>query len=531
MKALHRTDEARFSDLESRLSLVEARVRSLEDRTSVAQDLDAGPEVEYREQGVGAEYWIGARLLPRLGAVLIILAIAFIAISESSKNASVDRSVLLGLEALLCIGFIAVGEWRRDALEGFGRTLAAIGSCGLYLTAAGGHFAYHTLTAAGMAAGFAFLTILNHAYAVWRNSRLFFFIGATGGLAAMFFPLAEKDYGTGLALYITVTLAAAAVCATRKWLLLSFFGWVLGLAILVPVIDSPYPRWIVLIALYFGSLACIGAYVRAQVGDEYDLPSVGAGLMFLATGLVGFGIQRGLPGIGQLLAFGLLGTVMALLSHKGSTAARCLLIGSWVTTALLVPLCLPLHLSVMAFVAIGALALMAGKRVGRTLSAVFAAGALLASMIAYAGWVSAGETLSEHLLLATLSCGIAVTASSLKLANLGWVSFTIASLWALLARWSIVLSPSVVIQTHSFSLLTSVSILYALVLMVLGFRLKSGKLRMWSIAVMLASVFQILVFESGTAIGFRLFALLFLGGMMLVGGYTYVRDRKWEAPE
>lgn len=531
MKVSHRTDEARLRDLEDRFSLLEERVRSLEDRSWLVQDLDEPTEDNPHEAGVGAEYWIGARFLPRLGAVLIIVAIALIAITESSKNASVDRSVLLAFEALLCFGFIAVGEWRRDALEGFGRILSAIGACGLYITAAGGHFAYHTLSAAGMAAGFALLTILNHTYAVWRNTRLFFFIGATGGLAAMLFPLAEHEYGTGLAVYVTVTVAAAVVCAIRKWQLLAFVGWVLGLAVLTPVIDSQYPRWTVLAALYFGSLACIGAYVRSHKGDSYDLPAVGAGLMFLATGLVGFGLVRGLPGIAQVIFFAGLGTTMALTSQRDNKAARSLVVGSWVTSALLVPLCLPIHLSLMAFVAIGCLALLAGKWVGRPLAAVFAVGAFIASILAYVAWAVGGAPFNEHLLLAILLAAIATTASSLKIARINWVSFSIASTWALLVRWSIVLSPSLAVPPHSFSLLTSVSILYALVLLVLGFRLKSGKLRMWSTAVMLAGVFQILVLESATAIAFRLTALLFLGGMMLVGGYNYVRDRKWESPD
>jgi len=512
------------------MSALEARVRSLESRAIGLHSEEAEFDEQIPIVGFGTEYWIGAKLLPRLGAVLIILAIAFIAISESSKNASVDRSVLLAFEAILCLAFIVVGEWRRDALEGFGRTLAAIGATGLYLVAAGGHFAYHTLSASGMAALFAFFTILSHAYAVWRNTRLFFFIGATGGLAAMLFPLAEKDYGTGLAVYVTVTIAAAVVCATRRWMLLAFFGWILGLGILAPVIDSPYPRWIVLAALYFGSLACIGAYERSHQGEGYDLAAIGTGVMVFATGLIGFGVLSGPSGMLHLIAFGALGTTMAIYSRKGNSAQRCLLLGSWITTAVLVPLCVPLQYTVMMYVGIGGVALTVAGRLGRILAAVLAVGAFMASVFAYAGWTLSSRTFGEHLLLATLLVGVAFTAVALRQAGLGWTSFSIAALWGLLARWSVVLSSTVERQAHTFSLLTITSILYALLLLVLGFRLKSGKLRMWSVAVMLASVFQILVLESATAIGFRLVALLFLGGMMLVGGYTYVRDRKWESP-
>lgn len=531
MRISQRIDESRMSELEQRVAEIASRLDRLESRGRFVEAPAEEPEEVVAGAKMGTEYWIGARLLPRMGAVIIILAIAFVAISETSKHSSIDRALLLIIEALFCLGFIVVGEWKRDELEGFGKTLSAIGSCGLYLTAAGGHFAYHTVTAAGMAAGFALLSLLNHAYAVYRNTRLFFFIGATGGLVAMLFPLAEQDYGTGLAVYVTVTVAAAVVCAIRKWLLLAFVGWLLGLAILFPVIDSTYPRAAVLIALYVGSLTCIGAYVSSHKGKDYDLPAIGAGVAVFLTGMVGFGVKGGTLGIVHLVPFALLGIAMAVLAPKGNLAARCLLIGSAATAALLVPLCLAPPMGTYAYIAITGIAAVVSNFFGKRLSAVFSVVGFLAAGITYAAAAVNGNVGNENLLLLALLVGIGLTASSLQTAGGGWVSFVIGSLWALLARWSVVLSPGGEVEFHSFSLLTIVSVAYALTLLTLGFRKKSGQLRMWSIAVMLASVFQILVLEQDTAVGFRLTALLILGGIMLVGGFRYVRDRQLENPD
>lgn len=377
--------EARLADLQQKFEALQTRVDRLEARAEFRQD-EEEPHARLDLHGDETEYWIGARFLPRLGAVLIVLAIAFLAISETSKNAAVDRSIVLLLETMFCLGFIAVGEWRRDESEGFGKTLTAIGSCGLFLTAAGAHFAYHTLSAAGMAAVFALLALLNHGYAVWRNTRLFFGIGATGGVAAMLFPLAEKDYSTGLALYLTVTIAAALACAVRKWMGLAFMGWLSGLAIIAPVVMSDYSRTAIVGGLYLGSLACIGAYVHSNTEEELDIAPVGASLMFFLTGLVGLTIQPGLAAIPNVAGFGLIGMGLALRIYRSNFAARCLFVGAAATMAVIVPLALPPIARSPAFVGVAVLVMFVSPRLDRRLAAAFAAAAFGASVIAYVRW-------------------------------------------------------------------------------------------------------------------------------------------------
>ncbi|MBV6457311.1 MAG: hypothetical protein HONBIEJF_00419 [Fimbriimonadaceae bacterium] len=526
MRTVDQVNPARIQALEERLAELTLRLDKLEARSFLPEQPSLEQEETHDAPPVGAEYWIGARLLPRMGAILIILAGAYVAISETAKNASVDRALLLVIEALFCLGFIAAGEWKRDESEGFGKTLSAIGSCGLYLTAAGGHFAYHILSATGMAAVFAVLALLNHAYAVWRITRLFFFIGATGGLAAMLFPLAEKDYGTSLAVYATVTIGGAVACAMRRWLLLAFVGWLMGLAILFPVIDSAYPRYSVLAALYAGSMACVWAYARSHVAEEYDFAAVTAGVMVFVTGVVGLGVLGGAVGIVHLLVFAAVGAAIAHLLTKRNRAGRCLLIGSLACAAILVPLCLPMPASGYGFITVTALALVLGGVMGRKLAAATAVVALVVAGLAYLVASFAGTVPGETPLLLAFLFGVGFATATLKAAGVGHTSFAVAGTWLVLGRLSHVLSPATQSQLEAFSLPTIVSVVFAIALLLMGFRHKSSELRMWSIAVMVVSVFQILVLESGTAVWFRLAALLILGAIMLFGGLGYVRDRQ-----
>jgi hypothetical protein len=524
MRLTRSVEEARLSDLEDRMSLLESRFDRLEGRLdgdTLPGEIDAA--VQNREAQMGAEYWLGAKLLPRFGAVVIIVAIAYVAISETSKNAAIDRAWLLILEALFCLGFIAVGEWRRNSLEGFGATLAAIGSCGLYLTAAGGHFAYHTLSAAGMAGVFAVLSVLNHAYAVVRNTRLFFLIGATGGLAAMLFALAERDYATGTAVYVTATLAGAAACAVRKWQFLALVGWAMGLLILYPVIDSSFPRPYVIAALYLGSLACLGAYVRSQSGSTFDLGALLAGLAVFATGMVGVGVRGGPDALAHLVPFSILGFWLASPLADRNIAARSFQIGSVASLFVLGPLSFTPYSAVLTFAVVAGMAVVARGWLGRWLSVLFTIGAFLLSAACYVRWAVAPTNQSEFLLLLSVAAGIALSCTALQLARVSWTSFAVAATWLLLIRASVVMA-SGGFGAGAISLPASVSVAFGILLLWAGFRLGSGELRLWSMGIMFVAVLQILFFEGATHAAFRMGTLILLGIMMLAGGYGYVRS-------
>ncbi|MCB8931835.1 MAG: DUF2339 domain-containing protein [Fimbriimonadaceae bacterium] len=521
--------DERLAELEARVARLERKIERAIEGSASFEPEDVAESSHTSTPSKGAEYWIGAKFVPRFGAILIVLAIAFVAISESSKNPMVDRTILLVGEAVFCLAFIAFGEWRRNEMEGFGPTLSAIGACGLYLTAAGGHFAYGELSGAGMAIGFALLTLLNHAFAVWRNTRLFFFIGATGGLAAMLFPLSDKDYSTALAVYVAVTVAGAVVCAKRRWAQLALVGWFLSLLIIVPIIDSEQSRATVVLSMYAGALACVAAYARACTSR--DPWAVGAPIALFFTGLVGFWVVSSPAGVAHLLLLSAVGCAIAL-TLSGSTACRnALLVGSIATVGVLGPLCFSPSVATVAYSAFALVAYAIGRSTLRRVSAIFAVAAIVAAGCAYLGALAMGPQLSDGMLLVGLSGGLAASVFALRNAGWGNLGLAVAGSWLLLTRAAVLISPAVGHGLASYSTPTLVTLGYALLLFALGFRLESTTLRMWSFAAMLGGVFQILVFDKGTAVGFRIATLVVAGVMMLVSGYRYVHDQRAASEE
>lgn len=513
-----------FSSLESRLARIEARLDRLESvSVPVSSEIET-PTFEPTAHHSSAEYVIGAKLLPRLGASLIVLAIAFIAIVETSKNPALNKGMLLAIEAVFCLAFVGFGEWKRNELEGFGQTLAAIGSLGLYMTAAGGHFAYGELSAATMATGFAVLTLLNHAYSALRNSRTFFVIGASGGLAAMLFPLAVQDYGTALLTYTVVTVGGAVACAIRRWLQLSIVGWVLGLLILAPVIDSAHPRLPVVFAMYLGSLACIYAAMHSYSKWSLDPWNAGAGISIFLTGFIGWRVLPSADGLLPVLVFAAAGGILSQAAPRDNLAAKSLLVGSAAIGLVLGPLYLPATIQVYVFVALATSAWVLGAFRLKVWAAWF--GVSEAAMAALVATFSPGAQGAPGAVLGALALGIAFAALSVRRVSIQWRSLAILGAWGIIARLAGLLTPAASAGQTPVSSLTIGTSLLALFLLLLGFRKHCRQVRLWSFVIMLTSVVQVLTVDAGSSAGFRLGALLLLGLMMLILGYRYVHGNQ-----
>ncbi|HTQ12148.1 MAG TPA: DUF2339 domain-containing protein, partial [Fimbriimonadaceae bacterium] len=98
--------------------------------------------------------------------------------------------------------------------------------------------------------------------------------------------------------------------------------------------------------------------------------------------------------------------------------------------------------------------------------------------------------------------------------------------WVVISRWVDLVLVLSGIALHGASTMTIAWILYALILLSLGFRLRIKELRLWSFAVMFATVTKILLVDlASTPTPFRVTVLLGLGFVMLGGGYWYIRDR------
>ncbi len=342
----------------------------------------------------------------------------------------------------------------------------------------------------------------------------------------MLFPLAEKDYGTALAVYVTVTVAGAIVCAIRKWLQLAMVGWFLSLLIIAPIIDSDYSRVAVIASMYVAALACIVAAVRSLDDEDFDPPALLAALSLFITGCIGFWVLHDRGGVAHLAILAAAGTSIWAAFGRKSYAGKALLVGSIVTGALLIPLCFTFATACLAYAGLSALAFGIGGVAFRKLTAVFAAGALVASAAAY---ILASRTASigeQDVALVSLFVALVLSALALRRAGYGWIGYLVASFWVLLMRGAALMSSNLDPSQLSVSYLTVASVVYALLLLVLGFRMHSSNLRLWSFGVMLASVFQVLLLDTETSIGSRILALVALGGMMLIGGYRYLRDQR-----
>ncbi|MFI5386249.1 MAG: DUF2339 domain-containing protein [Fimbriimonadales bacterium] len=513
--------EAELGALRARMDRIEATgTRGVSAHKAVPQDDEIILDTEK------AEYLIGAQWLPRIGAVLIVLAIVLSAVLGSTKGGGFDPRAILSIELIACAGFIAVGEWKRNELEGFGQVLTAIGSCGLYLAAAGAHYAYGLLGDQATTGAFVLLTLLNLLYAARRDSMAFHIIAIVGGMAGAVVPLAHHDYVSSSAAYVCVAIAGAAVCAIRNWPAIAIVQWLLTLGTLVPMIAADQGWSSLVPAFYVASFAAIAAYAKSMANvATWGLP---APFALFVTGYIGWGMRHGEIGALHLIPLSAVSAAYAFTLPRDSRLRLSLWVGAAATTAVLVPWCLS---GIVTPIALAGMA-VAGWLVGRVaigrLAACFTICEMILAATAYSHAFGEGTTMvTESIVLAALGLGIAC--SALAVGNAGWngAAIACAGFWVLLTKWTQVLFIQTAAGAGSFAPSTLSWVVYALLLLILGFAVRSATLRFASFVVMFATVLKILFFDlSTTSVASKMALLLLLGLMMLVSGYTYIRTRR-----
>lgn len=139
------------------------RVEEINERTS---------QIPPPKEAQDTEYMIGAKLLPKLGAGLVLLGVLFFVAWGYSSGWITPLMVFSG-EILFCLGFIGVGQWKRNEREQFGQILTGIGSCGLYLSVAGGHLVQDLFSGNAMVITFMAFSFANLAYGLASKSKAF----------------------------------------------------------------------------------------------------------------------------------------------------------------------------------------------------------------------------------------------------------------------------------------------------------------------------------------------------------------------
>ncbi|MEA2552695.1 MAG: hypothetical protein QOJ65_871 [Fimbriimonadaceae bacterium] len=299
---------------------------------------------ERKPLSIDTEYLIGAKLLPKVGALLTLLGIVLLVIWGYSKGL-VTPAMMFGAEVLFCTGFVAIGIVKRDLKEEYGQILTGLGSCGLYATFAGGHLYYHLYSGEALVAFFLALSLANLAFSLWRSFKPFLVLGLMGGLVtACVLPNMQQHENPTLnaALHFIVLIPAALIVARNRWMDMAAALWVASTVALGPILLSDLPWFDKSAILYLSTAVCLAAYGWSFSRTEQDGHGAFIPFALWVSGFIGFIVNYDPSGAWQYLGFAVLfGAVGMALSRKPFVRDRFLMaaIGVPMTIA---PFCFPL---------------------------------------------------------------------------------------------------------------------------------------------------------------------------------------------
>ncbi len=237
------------------------------------------------------EYRIGARVLPWAGAIVVLVALGYL-VGVGIQRGWIGPGVQFASALALSFAFIGVGFWRREEKEEFGKLLIGIGSCGAYLTFAGGHVFHKLYLGETLVALFAAWSLLNLAFSYWSFSRSFLVIGLLGGLSAALMPLRESNTTLNAALHFAIVAPAVLIAYRHGWRSFLAGIWVVSTAALVPAMLHDTAWAFRVSVLYANCILTVSAYAAAS--DKRDIESFSAfpPLALMATGFGGLMIRN-----------------------------------------------------------------------------------------------------------------------------------------------------------------------------------------------------------------------------------------------
>lgn len=241
--------------------------------------VSATPRPESQVQDT--EYRVGAKVLPWVGAILVLFGIGFL-VSIGFARGIITPSMLFWGGVLLCLGFIGVGQIKREEKEQFGQILTGIGSSGLYLTFAAGHLVQHLFDANTLVTAFLALSLVNLAYSFWRSSLAFLILGCLGGFTAALMPLDRLDYRTNAILHFLILVPAALVIMKNRWAVAAMSLSAVSFAVALPLVMGNADPLLKIGMLYGTGVVTLLAYLRTSWARELDPQKVFAPVVALA---------------------------------------------------------------------------------------------------------------------------------------------------------------------------------------------------------------------------------------------------------
>lgn len=530
---------ATLEQLIERMDGFERRLQALESVGTVAVPVAPPPvitpprEIRYqpvqfervsKQEQEETEYFLGAQVLPRVGAGVLVLGIGYLVSLAISKGLLGPWSVF-GLAVALCVTLIGIGQWKRDEREQYGELLTGAGVSGLYITFAAGHAVQHLYPGETLVALFLATSLASLAYSFGRQSRAFLGIGIFGGFAAALLPLRSDAYALTTALHATILLAAVAVAARHRWAESVLASAVVGCAtasVLAFGKAAGVPYGVGLVHL--SSLALLVGWNRIRTEDERQVPGAIPALAVFGFFCLGYAAMDKLVGSQILLLSGAVHIAAASLLLKAPN--RAYFVSTAVAAILLIaPIGLPTEPSVLAYpVATLTLAILA-RRFG-PYALVLGVTTLAAGVVRYIAmhfFATAPAWLEPTYLsiaaASALALGFAARDRDAEAA--GWLAALAAA--TRLGYMALIGSAGMTETVVWTTLLISLS----LVLIAIGFLRDLVPLRFASFFALAATVAKVVLVDlAETSPVVRVLILMTLGLVLMGGGYLYIWRRR-----
>lgn len=538
--------EQRLTILESVSRAMEARIKKLEPTPVNPPPIYHAPPIQYVPPKYDlptpplatnpapvanndGEYQIGAQWLPRIGAGLLVLGIAYL-IGLAVTRGWITPPMLFAGAILLCLSFIGLGQWLRDTKEEFGQILTGVGSCGMFLTLAGGHVYQNLYSGETMVAGFVVWSLVNLVYAFWQNSRSFLAIGVVGGFLASVMPLSKDAYVLSLTLHAAILLVAASIIAKQKIEHASIALWISSGCALVPLLVQLDFLWSARVAaVYASTFICLVTYLQSRRSAKSDEDRFVVGFFILAATSIGFGLKWGVEGTYHVLMAAFVCGAMALVYRKDEPVKNAFLFCGLSLATVLAPYGLDPHIAVyvhasLAIIA-GVMAAAARQSLGNTFSCILlvCAGISLGMIVEKHGVSFDGQIQMLFMILAAaiaLAVGIGKNEDDPRLV----VSWFAA--WIVISRLATLVAVPTDFKLANFGVTASWVIL-GCALLVTGFVTNLKNYRYAALTTLLVAVGKVLLVDMATSTPeLRVAVLLGVGVALLAGGYAYIRKRQ-----
>ncbi len=380
------------------------------------------------------EYLIGAKIIPKAGAALVILGLAFLVIL-AYRNGFITPWMMYWIEFAFCGAFVFTGILKHDLKEEFGQILTGVGSCGWYLVFAGGHLYYHLYKGEVLIALFFILSLANLAYSFWRSSRSFLVLGLIGGLVtASVLPNLQSDHSVLNAwIHFLILVPAALIIAKNKWMQMAIGLWTAATIALIPILINSLPWFDKVAILYASSAICLAAHGWSYKESDFDKWNVFPPALMWISGMIGLSLNHTQQGAWQYAGFAALFLILGAAFRNKSAVRNAFWIAAIGVPITLAPYCFPASQTVEIFASISILAaILSWKLIPKVAAAAATLEFALAAITYMAGDLNALPWKVETTMLLLLITSVVATSRALvhaygnsELFSLGAIAFAI----------------------------------------------------------------------------------------------------------